>query len=58
MLVLTRNAGEKIIIGDMVEVVFLGFNGKNGVKLGFKAPIDIAINREEIYNKIKGAKDE
>lgn len=50
MLILTRRVGEKIIIGDTVTVVILG-TGKNQVKIGIEAPIEISIDREEIYKK-------
>ena len=53
MLILSRRAGEKIIIGDReVEVVVISFD-KGQVKLGFEADKNIKINREEIYLKIE-----
>lgn len=51
MLVLTRRIGEKVMIGQNIEVTILGFNG-NQVKLGVNAPRDVEIHREEIFNKI------
>ena len=55
MLVLTRYNGEKIIIGDDIEITLLGDNGKRNrqYKVGITAPPDIKVHREEIYNKIK-----
>ena len=51
MLVLTRKAGEKIIIGDNVTVTVLGVKGKQ-VLLGIEAPIEIEVHREEVYQRI------
>lgn len=52
MLILTRRVGEVATIGDDVKVVVLGVKG-NQVRLGFSAPDDIEIHREEIYLKIQ-----
>ena len=53
MLILSRRAGEKIIIGDReVEVVVISFD-KGQVKLGFDADPKIRINREEVFIKIQ-----
>ena len=52
MLIITRKMGEKLIIGDDVEIVALGIQG-NSVKLGINAPRDVPVHREEIYQKIK-----
>ena len=49
MLVLSRKVGERIIINDDIEVVVLGVRG-NRVKLGFKAPNDVRILRQEIID--------
>jgi carbon storage regulator len=50
MLVLGRNVGESVIIDD--EIVVTVLESKNGqIRLGFTAPKDINIYREEIYNK-------
>ena len=50
-LILTRKVGEKIMIGDEVEVTITAIQG-NQVKLGITAPKDISIHREEVYNRI------
>lgn len=52
MLILTRKAGEKLLIGDDIEITILNVRGGQ-VKLGINAPKDVAVHREEIYRKIK-----
>lgn len=54
MLILTRRVGETIMIGDEVTVTVLGVKG-NQVRIGTDAPRDVAVHREEIYNRIKEA---
>lgn len=57
MLILTRKAGEKLLIGDNIEVTILNVRGGQ-VKLGVNAPKDVAVHREEIYRKIKLAEQQ
>lgn len=52
MLILTRRIGETLMIGDEVTIKVLGVKG-NQVRLGVNAPKDVAVHREEIYEKIK-----
>jgi carbon storage regulator len=52
MLILTRRVGESLMIGDQVNVTVLGIKG-NQVRLGVHAPKDIAVHREEIYQRIQ-----
>ncbi len=57
MLILTRRVGETVIIGDDVKVTVLGIKG-NQVRIGVDAPKDVAVHREEIYDKIQREKDD
>ncbi|MBA3564041.1 MAG: carbon storage regulator CsrA [Gammaproteobacteria bacterium] len=52
MLILTRRVGETVMIGHEVTVTVLGVKG-NQVRIGVNAPRDIAVHREEIYERIK-----
>jgi len=51
MLHLTRRINEKVKIGDDITIVVLGID-RGQVKLGFDAPPEVPIHREEIYTKI------
>ncbi len=51
MLVLTRKNGESVQIGNSVSVKVLSISG-NHVRLGFSAPRDVAIRREEIVDAV------
>jgi carbon storage regulator len=57
MLILTRRVGETLMIGEEVTVTVMGVNG-NQVRLGINAPKDVAVHREEIYDRIKQEKDD
>lgn len=48
MLVLSRNLGQKILIGTDIEVIYLGFNQGGQIKLGISAPKGVKILREEL----------
>ena len=51
MLVLSRKQGEKVVIGRQIEVTLLAVVGDR-VKLGFTAPDEIPIHREEVFRRI------
>ena len=55
MLILTRRVGESLMIGDNVNVTVLGIRG-NQVRIGVNAPKDVAVHREEIYERIQQEK--
>ena len=52
MLILTRRVGETVMIGNEVTVTVLGVKG-NQVRVGINAPKNVAVHREEIYERIK-----
>ncbi len=56
MLILTRRIGETLMVGDEVAVTVLGTKG-NQVRLGITAPQDVAVHREEIYQRIQKQKN-
>jgi carbon storage regulator len=56
MLILTRRVGETVMIGNDVTVTVLGVKG-NQVRIGVNAPKDVAVHREEIYERIKREED-
>jgi len=52
MLVLTRKAGESILIGDNITLTITKIEG-NQVRIGISAPKDVRIDREEVARRIQ-----
>ena len=52
MLILTRRPGESVMIGDEVTVTVLSVKG-NQIRLGFAAPQNVTVHREEVYERIR-----
>jgi carbon storage regulator len=57
MLILTRHIGETIMIGEETVVTVLGVQG-NAVRIGVNAPKEVAVHREEIYERIQNEKED
>lgn len=51
MLILTRKAGEAIVINDDITIRLVEIKGGQ-IKLGIEAPKNIVIHREEVYSRI------
>ncbi len=54
MLVLTRKAGQTLVIGENVRVTVLSVKG-NTIRLGIEAPKEVSVQREELRLKQKSA---
>jgi carbon storage regulator len=57
VLVLTRKIGEKILIGDNIEVTILDIRG-DGIRIGIDAPRGITIQRDEVLRAVEAANQE
>jgi carbon storage regulator CsrA len=57
MLILTRRPDETLMIGTEITVTVLGVKG-NQVRLGVKAPKNVSVHREEIFERINAEKRE
>ncbi|MDQ1609213.1 MAG: carbon storage regulator [Microbacteriaceae bacterium] len=57
MLVLTRKIGEKILIGDDIELTILDIRG-DGIRVGIDAPRGIKIQRDEVVRAVEAANRE
>ena len=53
MLVLSRKANERVVIGPNIEVIVVGVRGDR-VKLGFEAPDEVSIRRSELLLRTGG----
>jgi carbon storage regulator len=52
MLILSRKAGEKIIINGNIEITVAELRGSE-VRIGISAPKNVSIYREEVYRKVQ-----
>ena len=57
MLVLTRRAGESVMIGNDVIITVLEARG-DVIRLGIQAPRDVQVHREEVYRELQAANRE
>jgi len=57
MLVLTRRAGESVMVGDEVVVTVLEVRGEV-IRLGIQAPRSVQVHREEVYRELQRANRE
>jgi carbon storage regulator len=57
VLILTRRVNETLTIGGEITVTVLGVKGHQ-VRLGVNAPKDVAVHREEIFDRINSSKRE
>jgi carbon storage regulator len=51
VLILTRRVGEKVIVGDDIEIAVVEVRG-DAVRLGIQAPRSVSVHREEIYRDL------
>jgi carbon storage regulator len=56
MLILTRNVGESIMIGDDIKFVILPSKNSNQIKVGIDAPPNVPVHRLEIFERIQKEK--
>jgi carbon storage regulator len=57
MLVLTRRAGESVMIGNDVIITVLEARG-DVIRLGIQAPRDVQVHREEVFRELQTANRE
>ena len=54
MLILSRKAGQGLVIGEDVEITVLEIRG-DVVRLGIRAPREVSVHRTEVYLQIAEA---
>jgi carbon storage regulator len=54
MLVLSRRAGQKIVIGNEIVIEVLSVSGE-GVRIGVSAPAETSVHRHEVFTEIQEA---
>lgn len=52
MLILTRKVGEKITIGNEIEIAVIEIKGRQ-VRIGVNAPTDMPVHRQEVFRRIR-----
>ncbi|MDR2149718.1 MAG: carbon storage regulator CsrA [Spirochaetaceae bacterium] len=52
MLILSRKAGEKIMIGESITLSIIGIRGDQ-VRIGVDAPYSIKVFRQELFDAVK-----
>src|SRR5947209_5891639 len=52
MLVLSRRAGEEIVIGDSIRITVASVHGDK-VRIGISAPEDVPVHRSEVFDRIR-----
>jgi len=55
MLILTRKAGETIVIGDDIEISGVAIAGGK-VRIGVSAPKEVTVHRKEVYLDVQAAR--
>ena len=54
MLVLSRRAGQKIVIGNEIVIEVISVSGE-GVRIGVSAPKETSVHRFEVFEEIQQA---
>ena len=57
MLILSRNIGDSIRIGDDIKLTILENEGGQ-VRVGIDAPREVSVHREEVYQRIQAESGE
>jgi carbon storage regulator len=52
MLVITRKPGQRVLIGENIEIQIVDVQGEQ-VRIGIDAPKDISIVRKELLDEVK-----